>query len=260
MTTFFERDGERFRPTVFCRGPWNEQFQHGGPPSALLLHAMTRALADPGFVVARFTAEFVRPVPLAPLRIVVSAPSGGRSVRRVQAELTSDETVMQASALFIRRDPELAGVTQTREGHRDATWPDPDGFPSFEFPFFTTEEGYHRAIDLRVIDTPWGTTPVRCWARPSVGLVDGAAATPEEAVLVLADAESGMGPPVDPHEYTYLNPDLTVYFGRRPEGPWTGLAIRSRADGEGRGLSDSELRDTRGVFGRSAQSLQVARR
>jgi hypothetical protein len=130
----------------------------------------------------------------------------------------------------------------------------------FVFPFFRWEEGYAQAVDVRLVDPPWGTTPIRCWGRPRVDLVAGAPTTPEAQVLILADAESGMGPPVDPLEYTYVNPDLTVYFGRAPEPGWTGFDIHSFAGPDGCGLSESGLRDRRGPFGRSAQSLVVRRR
>ena len=201
MDPFFLRHKDEFHPTASSRGPWDERFQHGGPPSALLLHEMARTMsANEGFVVVRFTAEFLKPVPIAPLRVEVSEPTGGRRVKRVYAKLIADTTVMEASAVFVAQTPDLVCTTVVREGHHDAEWPTPESLESFAFPFFVSEVAYHRAIDVRMADTPWGDTPVRCWARPMVALLDDQNASPEEAVVVLADAESGMGPSGGPAE------------------------------------------------------------
>lgn len=264
MRTFYHRTEEGFEPTVYTRGPWDERFQHGGPPSALLLRQLTEAVAagEGGpFAVARLSTEYLRPVPVAPLQVQVEEPMGGRSVRRVTGRLLAgDRLVMEARAVFLRQRTGLGHQTATRPGHEGPPWPTPEELEPFEFPFFAWDEGYHRGVDIRVVDEPWGTTPVRCWGRVVLPLVDQELPAPEEAVTLLADAESGMGPPLDMREFTFLNPDLTVYFGRRPQPGWVGLAVRSRADGDGVGLSESELRDPGGVFGRSAQALVIAPR
>lgn len=257
-----QRDGS-FHSTPSTRGPWDERFQHGGPPSALLVKAMTQAVAEvggPAFQLVRLTNEILKPVPIGPLRVEVDEPRGGRQVKRVRARLVADTVVMEAQALFVREDPAVAPDRLLRPGSPEEAWPDPDALAPFVFPFFTAEEGYHRAIDIRLVDEPWGSTPVRCWAKPRRCLVDDEATSPEEAAVVLADAESGMGPPVDPRAVTYLNPDLTVYFARRPRAGWTGFLIESRPGDAGAGLSESALRDDAGVFGRSAQALVLARR
>ncbi|MGB1275482.1 MAG: thioesterase family protein, partial [Nannocystaceae bacterium] len=66
--------------------------------------------------------------------------------------------------------------------------------------------------------------------------------------------------PLDPSAFTFVNPDLTVYLERPPQGAWFGFDIRSTASGEGMGLSQSSVRDCEGVVARSAQSLVVATR
>ena len=75
--------------------------------------------------------------------------------------------------------------------------------------------------------------------------------------MILADAESGIGPPLDPHAFGLVNPDLTVCFARLPEGEWIGLRVASYASEDGIGLAESALFDQRGVFGRAAQSLLI---
>ena len=250
-SAFYLSDGDHFVSTVLTRGPWDRRFQHGGPPSALLATALLEGVE--GMTLARITLEFLRPVPIAPLRIEIEEVTEGRSVRRRRARLFTDRAVLEAVALFVREEPV--------EGERFGDpWPSPDEQPSFVFPFFPWDTGYQTAVDVRVLDPPWGQTPVRCWARARVPLIAGQETLPEAHVLILADAESGMGPPVDPLQWTYVNPDLTVYFARRPTAGWIGLDIRSFAGDTGCGLAEAKLRDGHGVFGRSAQSLLVQKR
>lgn len=249
--SFYLLDGDHYTSTVLTRGPWDQRCQHGGPPSALLATALLEGVE--AMALARITLEFLRPVPIAPLRIEVEEMTEGRSVRRRRARLFAEREVMHAVALFIREQP--------GEGERFGDpWPDPEKQPQFVFPFFPWDTGYQTAVDVRVLDPPWGNTPVRCWARARVPLIAGQEMRPEAHVLILADAESGMGPPVDPLRWTYVNPDLTVYFARRPMAGWLGLDIRSFAGDTGCGLAEARLRDMRGVFGRSAQSLVVQKR
>jgi hypothetical protein len=251
---FYEPDGDILIPTVLTRGPWDERYQHGGPPSALLAGALERYPGD--FALVRFGVELLRPVPLAPLRVTVTMERGGRQVERLTASLWAEEVELaKAHALRIRRLP-----MPSRPPPPDPVWPQPETLPPFSFPFFRWEQGYHRGVELRVAQGAWGTTPVSFWAQPVVPLVAGRASSPLERLVILADAQSGMGPPLDPTVYSYLNPDLALYLERPVEDGWLGFDIRSVVGPQGAGLSQSALRDHRGVFGRSLQTLVIATR
>lgn len=260
MAAFYHRDGDTYHASVHTRGPWDERAQHGGPPSALLLHAMRETVnreVEGDFAVARLTTEFLRPVPIASMTVQVDVVRAGRTAVRMAATLRTDRDVMTASAVFLHQDRTVAPPSARREGYVDDTWSTPETLEPFVFPFFTTEEGYHRAVEVRLVDPPWGTTPMRLWARSKIPLLDGVPTLPEDNAVILADAESGMGPPVDPLSYTYANPDLTVYFARLPKAGFVGLDIYSDVGDAGVGLSEARLRDAHGTFGRSAQSLVV---
>ncbi len=257
MDAFFTRVSSEhvFDPTPLTRGPWDERFQHGGPPSALLAGAMARFDGQEAYALGRISCTFHKPVPIARLRVEVSMQHGGRATQRLDARLLHDGVcVLSATGLRIRR----AEVTPATPAEPD--WPSPESVERFTFPFFQVDVGYHRAVDLRCVGGAFGTTPVQFWARPIVALVAGEETLPEERAVTLADAQSGMGLPLPPAEYTFVNPDLHVGFARAPRGEWVGLDIRSIAGPLGAGLSQSLLRDEDGLFGGSSQSLVTAAR
>ncbi|HEY1116498.1 MAG TPA: acyl-CoA thioesterase domain-containing protein, partial [Acidimicrobiales bacterium] len=93
-TSLFQQlDDRRFLPTELSRGPWDPDALHGGPPAALVAGAMQEAVAafardeltgDDGstvdFFPARFTAELLRPVPLAELVVDTTLRRKGRKI------------------------------------------------------------------------------------------------------------------------------------------------------------------------------------
>jgi len=250
---FYTPDGELFAASALTRGPWDNRFQHGGPPAALATGAAARFGDAGAFFVARTTIALLRPVPIAPLAVSVVPLRLGRTVQRLRAEVRAGERlVLTAEVVRIRRAP------TTPSAPIDHTpWPDPDSLERFVFPFFQHDVGYHTAIDLAVAGGQWGRTPVQFWARTRVPLVAGRSDLPLEQLLVLADAQSGMGVPLDPNTASFVNPDLTAYFERDPAAGWLGFDIRSTANRHGAGLAQSEIRDQGGVVARSAQSLVV---
>ena len=267
---------DRFVPTGLTRGPWDNRAQHGGPPCALLARAVAahhnpeveaarRAPADGlpavvhpvrGHMVARLTFALHRPVPLAPLRVSVEAGRLGRSVHRLHGTLTTDDgtVLVTVDALRIRRRPTPEGTVPVEP------WPRPEACAPLVFDFFRHPVGYHRGVALRTAHGAWGRTPIGVWGRLAVPLVRGAPLTALETVVALADAQSGMGVPLDPQAWTFVNPDLSILLGRDPVPGWVGFDIESTAGPSGAGLAQSGLRDGGGGLGRAAQTLVVAER
>src|SRR5262252_3226298 len=114
-SAFFEQDGSRFIPSVLTRGPWRPEHQHGGPPSALMARAI-EAEAD-SLHLARFTVDFVQPVPIAPLTLRVEQVREGRRARNYVVELSGDDdlVVARSTALVLRPAPAASDVAITRE-------------------------------------------------------------------------------------------------------------------------------------------------
>ena len=78
--------------------------------------------------------------------------------------------------------------------------------------------------------------------------------------MAAADFGNGISSAVSWDEFTFVNPELTVFLLRQPEGEWVANDAITAIDPSGIGLADGTLHDQRGPFGRALQSLYVAPR
>src|SRR3954468_8247155 len=103
MDALFRIEGEEVVPTELSRGPWDPNALHGGPTPALLARAVERHGPGTATFVARLTVELLRPVPIAPLRVVARTARPGRNVQTLEGlVLAGDVEVARATALRIR--------------------------------------------------------------------------------------------------------------------------------------------------------------
>ena len=254
---FFITDGDRFVATESTRGPWSRDYQHGGPPAALLTRALERAAGD-GVLLSRLTFDFLRPVPIAPLIARAAMVRAGTKVRRLTAALTTaDGTVLvQAAAVALR----TADVLPATLGDDSPTPPPVEAAAPFQFGFFPDPVGYHTAMETRIAHGTWGKGPVIAWMRPRVALVDGEPTSPLQRLLIVADSASGVAVVLEPGLHTFVNADLTVAVHRLPEGEWICLDAATVAEAHGIGLTRARLCDERGAFGVSLQTCLAERR
>jgi hypothetical protein len=256
---FFVPEGHRFVATELTRGPWSNDHQHGGPPSALMGRAIERWGDDAArFTVARVTVELLRPVPLGPLEVEVEPVRISRKAQRLTARLLAGgEEVARAFGLRIRL-AEL-DLPPARVAPRPP-FGDPLLLPEFVFPFFQHPVAYQAAVDIRIARGEWGRGAAAAWMRLRVPLVAGEETSPLERTLAVADAANGICPALDTSEFTFVNPDLTVALFRPAVGEWIGLDSRSLVVPAGTGLVTCGLVDTGGEIGHILQSLVVDRR
>jgi hypothetical protein len=136
--SIFIVDGDSFTPTEHARGPWDPRALHGGAPAALIAAAFERMEPGAELPFAHLSFEFLRPVPMAPLKLSTRISRPGRRVQALEAELSAeDTTVCRARALRLVPAPEelpqiaLAQVTAAAPAR---IAPAPDGQPvRFEF-------------------------------------------------------------------------------------------------------------------------------
>lgn len=209
--------------------------------------------------VARFTVEFIRPVPLVPLMVSSRVSRPGRRVQLIDATLTA-EGVLVARAMALRiRFHEGIYLPPEAGGPVECLAP-PETVASVRL-VPVDWENFGDALDTRPL--VGGLTepgPSVAWIRLLVPVVKAEEPTPLQRVLVAADCGNGISSAVDFNRYLFINPDLTVYQHRSAAGEWIGLDARTRLERHGAGLAEAALFDQSGRLGRSLQSLYVDER
>jgi hypothetical protein len=251
---------ERFVPTELARGPWDPGAQHGGAPAALLARAVERVEGVVPMHVVRLTYELLRPVPLAPLEVHTRILRPGRRVQLVEAALLDGELeVARTTALRIRSEAVQAPATSPEPApHGGPETSLPIRMPAFEAgPTMFARDG----MEVRFAAGAFADVgPAFAWFRLRVPLVAGEPTSPLQRLAAAGDFGNGIAAAVPWTTHVFINPDLTLYVERLPEGEWIGLDARTRVGGAGSGVSDSALYDERGRVGRAQQSLYVAER
>lgn len=255
---FYRRDGDLFHATELTRGPWHKDFQHAGPPIALLARTLEAALPrEPALQVARITVDILRPVPIAPLRPVAEVTAGRQSARATLRLDTADGvTVCRGTAEAIR----TTTLTLPDAPAAAPAMASPDTLAPTAFPFFADAISYADAMELRFAAGGFGQGFADVWMRMRVPLVAGEAVSPLQRVMAAADSGNGVSFRLPIEDYVFTNPDLSVSLFRLPVDAWVGLRAATHTDAAGLGLADAQLVDTRGPIGRGVQTLLVAAR
>ena len=252
---FFVPDGEAWVATSHTRGPWSPAHQHGGPPAALLAHAVEAAV--PEMSVARFTIDFLRPVPIDRLHVRLTPLRHGSKVQRWTGQLLHAESVVVHAVITLIRRATVAVKPRAAEV---PGLPPPEASPPFQFPFFREKDGYHTAMESRLARGEFGSGRAAVWMRQRVPLLPGAAPSPLERVLIAADSGSGVSVAIDHRLQSAVNADLTLALSRPLEGEWVGLDSTSTYEPHGIGLADTRICDARGTLGRVLQTLVLEER
>ena len=211
---------------------------------------------------ARFTIDLFRPVPLEPLRVETHVRRDGKRIQVVEAILRhGDVEVGRATALKIRTtDVALPDVEQE-------PWeqpPPPDEAISIEtfWNFGSDLPRFHRdAVEIRSIDDSFMQPgPGLSWFRLKQPVIAGEEATPFVLLATLADMSNGNSQALDPKAYIYVNPDITLYAHRLPQGEWVGMKSAAHQHRSGIGLADTRVFDETGPLGRINQAQLLDRR
>jgi hypothetical protein len=247
-------DEGRWRATVHTTGPWDERFQHGGPPSALLGRAIEQVAPRDELMVARVTVEILGPIPVGDLELRASLVRPGRSVELVEAVLTADgRDVAKATAWRVLRSAANSIASRHAAGP-----PLPEVAVDMEHDWV---DGYLSAIEWRFARGHFMERgPAAAWARMRVPLVPDEPPSPLQRVLVVADSGNGISSELNMRKWHFINPELTVHLHREPVGEWVCLDATTTVSTAGVGLATSVLSDLDGPVGVGAQTLLVARR
>ncbi len=251
---FTSDDGEWFRPTDVCRGPWDPAACHAGPPTGLLARASERLL--PGQRLARLTVELTRPIPMAGFRIAGEIVRSGKTVgTSAMAILDADDRpVASARGMHLG----AAGPTDLPSTPYDAPLladARPDRFP-------VTEASHGLPMFALGVETRYppghgpDPGPTVMWMR-TVPLLPTEDPSGFQRLCPLADCGNAVSRNAEFGEFAFMNTDLTLAVHREPVGEWVGTNSVSRWEPDGTGLSDSVLFDEHGACGRALQTLVV---
>jgi hypothetical protein len=255
LDAIFIRKGNGFEPTELARGPWDPKAQHGGAPAALIAGELERVGGGKPF--ARIALHLMKPVPLVPLTLETELVRDGRRARRMRANLKAgDEVVCFAYALQIQGDPEPVPEVPLA-GHIDE--PPEAGEPAPRFTEYRMFGG--DGIEVNFVRGGFNEPgPATAWFRLRVPIVEGEPVSQLQRTMAAADFGNGISAAVHWDDFTFVNPELTVFILREPRGEWIGNDAVTAIDPGGIGLADATLHDSHGPFARALQSLYVARR
>jgi hypothetical protein len=275
--SIFLAGGGLFTPTEHARGPWDPRALHGGAPAALIAAVFERMEPGAELPFARLSFEFLRPVPMAPLRLSTRISRPGRRVQALEGELSADGvTVCRATALRIlavpEELPELA-VAQVKAAGPGAIAAPQDG----QHVHFALDDAERKsfaasAMEMRFLSgqplagelpekdsesnhVPTGSATV--WMRLRHPLLPDEPLTPIARVAATSDFGNGVAAVLPFEQYLFINADLTISLDRRPRGEWVALQARTLLHPGGIGWAESVLHDEGGPLGRATQVLVV---
>jgi Acyl-CoA thioesterase C-terminal domain/Acyl-CoA thioesterase N-terminal domain len=256
-SAYIPLEAQGYRSTELTRGPWDPGHQHAGPPVALAGREIARAAEALGMThLARLTANLLRPVPLAPLRVEVATDYAGRNVAHFSARIYGEEREVARLTAVAQREHalELPAHALPR-----APAP-PDHLEAIVFPHRAGAVGYHDLVELRVAEGTLTRGPCATWFRLRHPLVEGEQPGAIERVAVAADSGNGISAVLDFKRYLFVNSDLTINLLRPARGEWICIDARTLLGPAGGGIAEARIFDAEGLIGRSTQSLHVRAR
>ena len=228
---------------------------HGSTPAMLLAREVERFQSGHPMFVARLTLELLRPVGLVPLTTRSRLLRPGRKVELVEASLMAGEVeVVRATALRIRhQEIQLPDLAPEPPPHL------PEELPVWNSSAYGEQVAYHTAgVEMRIPEAQANSLgPAFAWVRLKLPVVPGEQPSPLVRICAAADFGNGISNVVNPRQFLYINPDLTIHVHRLPAGQWVGIDAVTWLQAHGTGMAEGRLWDQTGPLGRSVQSLLV---
>jgi hypothetical protein len=253
--SFFVDLGENhYEPTEATIGPWSPTLQHGGPPAALLTHALRNHPCEYGLRIARLTFEILGPVPVEPCSIAVRVVRAGKRIELLRGELHSaGKLLMLAHAWRLEHKPGCSPPVPDPFALPSLPPPQPQGFfPGVDyFP-------YGHALEWRFSEGSYEVTgPATVWTRPRIPLIRDQEPDGLESTILMLDSANGISAELDFHQWNFVPVDLTLNLHRTPTGLWFGMAARTVLADDGIGTVSTTVFDSTGPVGRSLHTLFV---
>src|SRR4051812_27908771 len=182
-SAFYVRSGQEYRPTELTRGPWDDKFQHGGPPAALLGTAMEAMDPANDWMVVRAAFWIMKCLPLESMTLTTRMLRKGHSTQTIAGTvIVGGRKMMHGQLLRIRKtnlpiaQPELPLPTEPKG--------EPDGCLRMR-----CDPRYNTGMDILFARGAFLTPgPGTAWFRMLGPLVEGESPSPLARVLIAADS------------------------------------------------------------------------
>jgi len=259
FASFYEADDDVYAPTLATSSPWDDRAQHGGPPMALLAHAVTTNHPREEMIITRASIDFLGTIPRVPLRVRTRVVRPGSRVELTEAVLAGrdDDREYLVGRFWRIRVADVALPVM----------PAVDALPALPPPqeqeYFSDREspGYGHAIEWRFVSGSLRTLgPSAAWSRVRVPLIAGVAFDALSRLLIVADSVNGLSVEVPMQTYLSIPPGVTVTLDRYPVGDWVFVNARSRLTTRGVGHAEGWLGDVNGRLGLVSQPLLIEKR
>ena len=241
-----------YRSAPETAGPWAANLQHGGPPSALLVHTAERVAAAStdrtDLIAMRYSAEFVGPVPVADVHIAARIVRAARTAVLVEVALSVLGRDCLSARVWLVRDEDTSHIAALDPAPAQPLGDDLGlGFP------------YADQLEWRVVHGGLRTRgPGAVWARPRGALIDGRPLTGLQRAALVGDSASGISSELDWNDWSFVNVDLDVHLARPMRGEWLHMDAVTQLGPNGSALARSTLSDTSGPLGATLQTLVLS--
>ena len=241
---YFLRDGDRFVPTKWARGPWKADMLHGRTLAGLLGHEVERRFATDGFRPVRVTVDMHRAADLSPVEVVTTVVRDGGRIRVIDAEFVSGGVSCGRATCQL-----LRSTGEQPQPPEPPNWdaPAPDQVPQAASGTWRSDVWEMRPISFDAD----GRALRRMWMTEHRDLVEGTAMTPFAQLALGVDIIS----PLINGEATglnFINSDLTFYLHRAPRTKWIGFESDRRAATDGIAMGSARIYDEDGLIGVAA--------
>ena len=257
MTAIFMPEGDLFRATEHAGGPWSPDMLQGSATTGLMAREVEQLAVKSGFAVRRLTFDLWRPAGLHAFRIETDMLRDGRKAKTLQVRLMDGEVEIGRCIALLTAQGQSPGDSFAKAAQDD---PAPEtGTPP---PAFAQKwSRYFQNVSVRLIEGALEKPgPAAAWMRLDVPMVEGEANTPLLQAVQATDFSSGVAQIVDMREWTFVNPEISLYFFRAPEGEWILVCSRTRVGANGAGLTTASLSDRHGPIAEVMQAMTFEKR
>jgi hypothetical protein len=257
MTAIFIPEGQLFRATEQAGGPWSPDMLQGSATTGLMVREVVRLAVASGFAVRRLTFDLWRPAGLRAFGIVTDMLRDGRKAKTLQVRLMDGEVEIGRCTALLTAQGSSPNDPFARAGQADAAPETGTPPPAFAQKW----SRYFQNVSVRLIEGALERPgPAAAWMRLDIPMVQGEANTPLVQAVQAADFSSGVAQIVDMREWTFVNPEISLYLFRAPADEWILIRSRTRVGANGAGLTTATLSDRQGPFAEVMQAMTFEKR